>query len=116
MVKSPNTETRVWQRKVTLAKKAGSELESLKVPLRAQGLIQWSAKKEWPIRCVGSTRVNGKKLFIFVGKSWKRKQVESTIRLTRPEALEVMKRARDARKAVEAERGAADALLGLIVP
>jgi len=119
MVKTPNTDTREWHRKVTLSKKAGYELESLNVPLRAQGQIRWSATKEWAIRCVGSIRVKGKKLFIFVGKSWKKKQVESTIRLTRAEALEAMKRARDARKTAvptEADREAANALLGLITP
>jgi hypothetical protein len=84
---------RTWSRKVTLAKKAGAgELQSLKVPLGARGLMRWSGR-EWPIRCAGSTRVSGVKLFIFVGSSWKKKQVEATVRLTRKEALAVMKRA-----------------------
>jgi hypothetical protein len=89
----PNLVTREWRRKVTLAKKAGAgELERLKVGTK--GLIQWSATKEWPIRCVGTTIVQGVKLFIFVGKSWRKKQVESTVRLTLAEALDAMKRAR----------------------
>ena len=106
-----DTVTRTWRRKKSpLAKKAGAgELESLRVPRLADGLMQWSATKEWRIRCVGNTVVKGKKMFIFVGKSGQKRQVESTIRLTRAEAIEVIKRAR-------AERKARDAVRGLILP
>jgi hypothetical protein len=103
-----DTVTRTWDRKVVLAKKAGlGDLDSLRVPRLVEGLMWWSPTKDWPIRCVGNTVVKGKKMFIFVGKSWQKRQVESTIRLTRTEALQVIKRAVAARKARDAVRGLA---------
>ena len=88
---APNPVTRQWPRKaVPLVRKAGAgNLQSPVVMPKARGVMRWP-NQDWHIRCVGTTWVK-KKMFIFVGKSGMKRQVQSTIWLTRTEALDAMR-------------------------
>lgn len=84
---------REWRQVKRLATKPGLEVDhQVRVRPGKQGVVLWGrAKTKWPVTCTGVTYIKGVKMFIFVGRSWKKKQVQSSIYLTRREAVEVIK-------------------------